>query len=70
MAKWTEPGDMLDVWGVEQPVDHVKHEERLHPVIRKALPGFGEGDVSETARVADETTVVRVVLRHGMEDRQ
>ena len=63
MAKWTEPGDVLDVSGVQQSVDHVEHEQRLHPVVGKAFPSFGEGDVGKPARMADEAAILRVVHR-------
>ncbi|HEV2044965.1 MAG TPA: hypothetical protein VGQ95_00025 [Chthoniobacterales bacterium] len=63
MAKWTEPGDSLDVFGMEQPVDHVEHEQRLHAVVGKTFPRLGEGDVGETSRVADKAAIREVVLR-------
>ena len=63
MAKWTEPGDALDMSGVEQSVDHVKDKQRLHPVVGKAFPCFGEGEIGKTARMADEAAILSVV--HG-----
>jgi gluconokinase len=44
-------------------VRHVQHEQRLHAVIRKAFPGFGESDVAESARMTDEAAVLLVM--HG-----
>src|SRR6266496_1081626 len=63
MAKWTKPGDVFNVSGMEEAVDHVEHEQRLHSVIGKAFPGFGERDVGEPARMSDETAILRVM--HG-----
>src|SRR6266699_2866149 len=63
MSKWTEPGDVPDVTGMQQPVDHVEHEQRLHAVVGKAFPGFGEREIAETARVADKAAILRIV--HG-----
>jgi len=63
VAKWTEPGDALDVSGVQQSIDHVKDEQRLHAVIRKAFPSFGEGEIAKTARMPDEAAILR--LMHG-----
>ena len=63
VPKWTEPGDVLDVSGVQQSVDHVEHEQRLHAVVGKAFPGFGEGDVAETAWMPDEAAILRIVHR-------
>src|SRR5437588_2794167 len=61
MSKRGETGNMFDVARMEKPIDHVEHEERLHPVVREAFPSFGERDVTEPARVADETAVFRIV---------
>src|ERR1700693_3400893 len=61
VAKWTEPGDALDVSGVQQPVDHVEHEQRLHAIIGKAFPSFGEGEIAKTARMTDEAAILGVV---------
>ena len=63
MAKWTEPGDVLDVTGMEKAVDHVEDKQRLHSVIGKAFPGFGECDVGEPAWMPEEAAVLRVM--HG-----
>ena len=63
MAKWTEPGDALDVSGVQQFVDHVEHEQRLHAVIRKTFPCFGEREIAEAAWMSDEATILRLI--HG-----
>src|SRR5438045_2709572 len=63
MAKWTKPGDALDVSRVQQPIDHVEHKQRLHPVVGKAFPCFGEGEIGKTARMPDEAAIFSVV--HG-----
>src|SRR5207249_1900093 len=44
VAKWSKPGDALNVSRVQQFADHVEDEERLHAVIGKPLPSFGEGE--------------------------
>jgi hypothetical protein len=63
MAKWTEPGDALDVSGVQQSVDHVEDKQRLHAVVGKAFPGFGEREIAETARMPDEAAILRLMHR-------
>ena len=63
MAKWTKPGDVLDVAWMQQPVDHVEHKQRLHPVIGETFPGFGESDVAKSARMTDEAAILWLV--HG-----
>ena len=63
MTECRKPRDMFDVPGMQKPMHHVEHEKRLHPVIRKAFPRFGERDVGEPARVADETPVLRIIHR-------
>ena len=63
MTKRSESGDVLDVAGMQQLVDHVKNEQRLHPVVGKAFPSFGECDVTEPARMSKEGAIVGV--RHG-----
>jgi hypothetical protein len=63
MAKWAEPGDLLDMSGMEKAVDHVEDKQRLHSVIGKAFPGFGECDVGEPAWMPEEAAVLRVM--HG-----
>ena len=63
VAKWAKPGDVLDVSGMQQPVDHVEDEQRLHPIIGKTFPGFGESDIAESARMTDEAAILWVV--HG-----
>jgi hypothetical protein len=35
----------------------------LHPIVGKAFPSFGEGDVTESARMTDEAAILWVV--HG-----
>jgi hypothetical protein len=62
-AEWTEPGDALDVSWVQQSVDHVEHEQRLHSVVGEALPRFGERQIAETARMPDKAAISGVV--HG-----
>ena len=66
MTKRTEPGDCFDVSGMQQPIDHVENEQRLHAVIRKAFPRFGEGDVAEPARMPDEAAILRIVHRRRL----
>src|ERR1700756_4301726 len=44
-------------------VDHVKNQQRLHPVVGEAFPSFGERDVAEPARMSKEGAVLRVM--HG-----
>ena len=61
VPKWSESGDVLDMSRMEQVIDHVKNEERLHPVIGETLPCFGERDVTQPARVADKTAVFGIV---------
>src|SRR6266404_995580 len=61
MAEPTKAGDMLDVRRMEQTVDHVKNQQCLHAVVGETFPRFGESDVGEAARVADETAVLRIV---------
>src|ERR1700737_4413306 len=61
MTERFKPGYVLDMAGEQQTVRHVKHEQRLHSVIGKALPCFGERDISEAARVAQEAAVFRIV---------
>ena len=63
MAKWTEPGDVLDMSWMQQPVDHVEDKQRLHPIIGETFPSFGESDVTESARMTDEAAILLVV--HG-----
>src|SRR6266576_6588678 len=66
MTKWTEPGNALDVPGVQQPIDHVEDEQRLHSVIREAFPRFGEGDVGKTAGMPDEAAILRIMHELGI----
>src|SRR5437763_15779426 len=63
MAKWTEPRDALDVSRVQQSIEHVEHEQRLHAVVGKAFPSFGERQIAKTARMPDEAAILSVV--HG-----
>ena len=63
MTKRSEPGDALDVTGMQQLIDHVKNQQRLHPVVGKTFPGFGERDVAEPARVPKESAILGVVHR-------
>jgi hypothetical protein len=57
-AETGERRDVLDPPRLEEVVDHVEDEERLHPVIGKALPRFGEGEEPESARMPEETGLV------------
>ncbi len=66
MTECCEPCDMLYLAREEKKLDHVKHKQRLHPVIGKPLPRFREGDVKKTTRVPDEAAILRVV--HGQEN--
>ena len=61
VPKWTETDYAFDVAGMKQPIDHVKNEQGLHSVIGKTFPSFGERDVTEPARVANKTAVLRIV---------
>jgi hypothetical protein len=63
VAKWTKPGDAVDMSGVQQSVDHVKDKERLHAVVGKAFPSFREREIAKTAWMPDEATILR--LMHG-----
>ena len=45
---------MLGMAGEQQLLDHVQREQRGHSVVGEALPHFGEGEVGESARVAEE----------------
>jgi len=63
MAERTEPGDMIDMRRMQQPIDHVQDEKRLHAIVREALPRFGKSDVGQPARMPDKTAVLRIV--HG-----
>jgi hypothetical protein len=47
----------------QQSFNHVKHEEGLHPVVRKTFPSFGEGDVTKAFWVSDEAAILGVM--HG-----
>src|ERR1700757_3073268 len=63
MLEWNEPGDVFDVTGAQQLVDHVEDEQRLHPIVGETFPSFGEGDVTEAARMPDETAILGAM--HG-----
>ena len=63
MAKWTEPGDALDVSRVQQAINHVEYEQRLHAVVGKTFPSFGEREIAKTARMPNEAAILSVV--HG-----
>ena len=58
LAKRVEDHDALDPSREEKILHHVKNEERLHSVIGKAFPGFGEGEEPEPARVPEEIGLV------------
>ena len=49
-----ERRDVLDASGQQEIFDHVQDEERLHPVVGKAFPRLGEGEVPEPAGMAQE----------------
>ena len=53
-AEAVERRDVFDAPGEQEILDHVKNEQRLHPVIGKALPRLGEGEVPEPARMAEK----------------
>src|SRR5438552_17130638 len=70
VPKRTEPSDVVDVWGMQQPIDHVKDEQRLHTVVGETFPGIGKSDVGEPARVPDKTAVHRIVHEGELESRK
>jgi len=51
------------VSGVQQSVDHVEDEQRLHSLVGKAFPSFGEGEIAETARMSDEAAISGLMHR-------
>ena len=53
-AEAVERRDVLNAPGQQEILDHVKDEQRLHPVVGKALPRLGEGEVPEPAWMAQE----------------
>src|SRR5207248_2836216 len=55
-----EAGDLLDVAGQQQLVDHVQHEQCAHSVVGKPLPSLGESEEGEPLRVAEEAVPTRV----------
>ena len=63
MAEGLEPRDIFDVARVEEVLDHVKDQKRLHPVVGKPFPRFGKGDVTKATRVTDETAILRIMHR-------
>ena len=56
-AERGEPGDALDVPGKQHLANHVQHEKRLHAVIGEPLPCFREGEIGESARMAQKGMV-------------
>jgi hypothetical protein len=54
MAKATEGSDVLDMSWKEEILDHVKDKERLHPVVGKAFPCLGEGEIPKPTRMTEE----------------
>jgi hypothetical protein len=60
VAKSAEAGNMLDVPGKQELVDHVEHQQGAHAVIGKALPRLGEGEIGETLRMAEEAAGQRL----------
>src|ERR1051326_5754956 len=63
VPKWTETHDPFNVARLYQAVDHVKHEQGLHPIVGKTFPRFGECDVAEAARMSEEGAILGVM--HG-----
>ena len=61
MTKRNESGDVLDVRSEQQLFHHVENQQRLHSVVRKTFPCFGERDVTEPARMPKETAVLGVM---------
>ena len=53
-AEIVERRDVLDVPRQQEILDHVKDEQRLHAVVGKAFPRFGEGEIPKSARMAEE----------------
>ena len=53
-AESVERGDVFDPPGEQEILDHVKDEQRLHPVIGKSFPRLGEGEIPKPARMAEE----------------
>ena len=53
-SETVEGHDVLDPARVEEIVDHVKGEQRLHTVVGKTFPSFGEGEIPEPAGMAEE----------------
>ena len=45
----------FDVTGLEQRIDEIQNQQRLHTVLGEALPRFSHGDKAERARMAEET---------------
>src|SRR5579872_783630 len=38
---------------------HVEHQQGLHAVIRESLPGLGEAEEGQAARMAEKITIMR-----------
>jgi hypothetical protein len=53
VAERGEARDVLDVLGEQQILREIEHEQRLHAVIREALPGFREDEIPKPARMAE-----------------
>ena len=53
-AEGFERDDVLDAPGQQEILDHVKDEQRLHAVERKAFPSLGEGEIPKSARMTEE----------------
>src|SRR5437899_11118713 len=49
--------------GMQQPIDHVENEQRLHDVVGKEIPRFGEREIAETARMTDDAAILRIMHR-------
>ena len=45
----------FDVAGLEERIDEIQNQQRLHTVLGEALPRLGNRDIAERARMAEET---------------
>jgi len=48
---------------VQQSINHVEDEQRLHSVVGKAFPSFGEREIAKPAWMPDKAAILSVV--HG-----
>ena len=60
-----ERRDVLDPSRLEEIVDHVEDEQRLHAVVGKAFPRLGEGEVPKPARMTEEVRLVFFPAERG-----